>query len=92
MANASIHAAFERMWEHVKSGLAKKAEKGHTHPEYANASHRHYAADINGGMFSGTVQAYSSGQAPATSCLRNSKLVSTDTTPTVNGEINWTYK
>jgi hypothetical protein len=44
-----------------------------------------------GGTFTGTVMAGSSDQAASTSCLRNSKLVSSDTTPTANGEINWTY-
>lgn len=31
-------------------------------------------------------------QDPATSLLRNSKIVSADTNPSNNGEINWTYK
>ena len=46
------------------------------------------------GTFSGIVKASSSDssdQAPATSLLRNSKLVATETTPTVNGEIFWVY-
>lgn len=49
-------------------------------------------SDIGGGTFGGQVVANSSGQTPGTSLLRNSKLVSADTNPTVNGEINWTYK
>lgn len=44
------------------------------------------------GTFAGQVVANSSGQTPGTSLLRNSRLVSADTNPTVNGEINWTYK
>lgn len=45
-----------------------------------------------GGTFTGIVKAAGEGyQAPGTSLLRNTKLVSSDTTPTVNGEINWTY-
>ena len=44
------------------------------------------------GTFAGQVVANGSGQTPGTSLLRNSKLVSADTDPTVNGEINWTYK
>lgn len=43
------------------------------------------------GTFAGAVVAGASNQAPETSLLRNSKLVSSDTTPTVNGEIFWTY-
>lgn len=53
---------------------------------YSNAS------TISGGTFSGAVMANASGQAPGESLLRNSKLVSADTNPTVNGEIFWTYK
>lgn len=45
----------------------------------------------SGGTFTGTIKAGSSYQSYSTSLLRNSKLVSTDTTPTVNGEICWTY-
>ena len=44
-----------------------------------------------GGTFTGTIKAGNSYQAPGTSLLRNSKLVSADATPTVNGEIFWTY-
>ena len=44
------------------------------------------------GTFAGQVVANGSGQTPGTSLLRNSRLVSADTNPTVNGEINWTYK
>ena len=44
------------------------------------------------GTFAGQVVANSSGQTPGTSLLRNSKLVSAETNPTVNGEICWTYK
>lgn len=46
----------------------------------------------SGGTFTGTVKAAGEGyQAPGTSLLRNTKLVSSDTTPPVNGEIFWTY-
>lgn len=50
------------------------------------------ASTISGGTFAGPVVANSSGQTPGVSLLRNSKLVSADTNPTVNGEIFWTYK
>lgn len=46
----------------------------------------------SGGAFTGTVKAAGEGyQAPGTSLLRNTRLASSDTTPTVNGEICWTY-
>lgn len=47
---------------------------------------------LGAGTFAGQVVANSGGQAVGTSLLRNSKLVSADTNPTVNGEICWTYK
>lgn len=57
----------------------------------AAESHSQDASTITAGTFGGQVAAKSGAQAPATSLLRNSKLVSADTTPTVNGEIYWTY-
>lgn len=54
--------------------------------------HTHGANYIKAGTFAGQVVANSSGQTPGTSLLRNSKLVTADTTPTVNGEICWTYE
>lgn len=50
------------------------------------------AARIMGGTFTGQVAANSSRQTPSVSCLRNSKLVSAEENPTVNGEIYWTYQ
>lgn len=55
-------------------------------------SHNQAASTITAGTFAGQVVANSSGQTPGTSLLRNSKLVSAETDPTVNGEINWTYE
>lgn len=49
------------------------------------------ASKITAGTFAGEVVANSAGQAPGTSLVRNSRLVAEDTTPTVNGEIFWTY-
>lgn len=50
------------------------------------------AGNITAGTFAGQVVANASGQAPGTSLLRNSRLVTADTNPSVNGEICWTYK
>jgi hypothetical protein len=58
----------------------------------AASSHNQAASTITAGTFAGQVVANASGQAVGTSLLRNSKLVSADTNPTVNGEICWTYK
>ena len=51
----------------------------------------HAASKVTAGTFAGQVVANDSGQTPGTMLLRNSKLVSADTNPTVNGEICWTY-
>ena len=53
--------------------------------------HTHEASKISAGTFAGQVVAKSSEQTPGTMLLRNSKLVSADETPTVNGEICWVY-
>ncbi len=49
-------------------------------------------SDITAGTFAGQVAANSGAQTPGTALLRNSKIVSADTTPSNNGEICWTYK
>lgn len=64
-----------------------------THYVWLNTDYGAASADrIMGGTFTGQVAANSSRQAPSVSCLRNSKIVAANTAPTVNGEINWTYK
>lgn len=50
------------------------------------------ANDIGAGTFAGEVIAKASAQTPATSLLRNSKLVASETTPSNNGEICWMYE
>lgn len=53
----------------------------------------YYWYALGGGSAFNKVNLYAGAenQSPGTSLLRNSKLVSSDTNPTVNGEINWTY-
>lgn len=55
-------------------------------------AHNHAASAITEGTFAGEVAASASGQAYNTFLLRNSKLVSTETTPDANGAICWTYE
>lgn len=57
----------------------------------AAASHNQAASTVTAGTFAGQVVANSSGQTYGTYCLRNTRLASADTNPTVNGEICWTY-
>jgi hypothetical protein len=55
-------------------------------------AHNQAASTITAGTFAGQVVAKASAQTPGTALLRNSKIVSADTTPSNNGEICWTYK
>ena len=55
-------------------------------------NHTQAASTITAGTFTGVVAAEASSQTPATPILRNSSLVTTDTNPTNNGEICWTYE
>lgn len=58
----------------------------------AASSHNQAASTIQAGTFAGQVVASTSGETYSTYCLRNQRLASSDTTPTNNGEICWTYK
>ena len=60
--------------------------------EKANTNHTQSASTITAGTFAGQVVANASGQSPRVSCVRNSKLVSAETNPTIEGEFCWTYE
>ena len=49
------------------------------------------ASKISEGTFAGAVSANANAQAPGTSLIRNTKLVTEEATPTVNGEIFWVF-
>lgn len=63
-------------------------------PAWAKAVNKpsYTASEIGTGTFTGAVMAKSSSQTPSTSLLRNSKIVSTETNPSNNGEICWMYE
>ena len=88
-ANATINGV-NTLTIAAGSGLSG-SQSGNTYT-MSLTSHNQAASTITAGTFAGQVVANSSGQTPGTSLLRNSKLVSADTNPTVNGEICWTYK
>lgn len=71
------------------------AAAGHTHTASevgaAAASHTQAASTVTAGTFAGEVVANSSGQTYSTSLLRNSKLATSASAPSVNGEITWQY-
>jgi hypothetical protein len=58
----------------------------------ANGTHNQAASTITAGTFAGQVVANSGGETYSTYLLRNTRLASSDTTPSNNGEICWTYK
>ena len=58
----------------------------------APKAHTQAAGTITAGTFAGAVVANSGGQTYSTYLLRNTRLASSDTNPTVNGQICWTYK
>lgn len=77
----------------TQSGKAADAKAtGDALAEKAASSHTQAASTITAGTFAGAVVAQTSSQTPATSLLRNSKLATTATNPSYNGEICWTYE
>ena len=78
----------------LNSALQSYTETDPTVPSWAKAASKpsYTASEIAAGTFTGQVVANANGQTAAESVLRNSKLVTTDTNPTVNGEIYWTYE
>lgn len=77
----------------TQSGKAAEAKAvGDALAEKAASSHNQAASTVTAGTFAGAVVAQTTSQAPATSLLRNSKIVSSATNPSYNGEICWTYK
>lgn len=58
----------------------------------AASSHNQAASTITAGTFAGAVVAPRSSQTYSSYMLRNSRLASSDTNPSYNGEICWTYE
>lgn len=59
---------------------------------FSYSDHHHFPSDIKSGTFASYVKANASGQDASTYLLRNSRLASTETNPTIDGEICWTYE
>ena len=70
--------------------IQNSATNGYLDTKFNN--HTHSASSITAGTFAGQVVSNDSAQAPETYLLRNSKLVATEETPTVNGQICWQYE
>ena len=55
-------------------------------------AHTQAASTITAGTFAGQVVANASAQTYSTYLLRNTRLASSETNPTTNGQICWTYE
>lgn len=100
-ANNARFLRNDNTWQAVTPSNIGASATGHKHTKseitdfptsMTPTAHNQAASTITAGTFAGQVVANGSGQTPGTSLLRNSKLVSADTNPTVNGEICWTYE
>lgn len=89
--SGSAVAAPVKLFEVTKT-IAEAAETGGNEDDGTVPAHTQAASTITAGTFAGQVVAKSSGQTPGTMLLRNSKIVSAEATPTVNGEIAWVYE
>lgn len=47
MANTSIYAAFERMWQHIVAALGDKSNVNHTHNELQELIEQRTQVQIN---------------------------------------------
>lgn len=85
----SIPAKLSQLTEDSSHRTVTDAEKSDWDTAATQAA---AAMPKSGGTFTGTVKAGgASYESPTTYLLRNTRLASSDTTPTVNGEICWTY-
>lgn len=100
-ANNARFLRNDNTWQAVTPANIGASSTGHKHTKseitdfptsMTPTAHNQAASTITAGTFAGQVVANSSGQTPGTSLLRNSKLVSAETNPTVNGEIFWLYE
>lgn len=81
-----------RAKDHSVSIDIKEGTKVTSHTILHLGNYEEYVFKKSGDAFYSTVKAGATVQAPGTSLLRNSKLVNTETNPTDEGEICWTYK
>lgn len=87
MATTVDDALLETSTNPVQNKIITEALNGK-----ANSVHEQSASTITAGTFTGEVIANAEAQTPATSLLRNSKLVAAETNPENEGEIIWVYQ
>ena len=86
MINISIVAAFDRMWQHIMSHLDNKSNINHTH------SAQDIVSDVLPVSNGGTGCDSLADTTYITARYRGSSLNSTETNPSINGTISWTYE
>lgn len=91
-------AAHRLVTEEEKEAWSSKSDFGGSYADLTDkpttfnpAAHSQAASTVTAGTFAGQVAAKSGQQTPGSMLLRNSQLVSAETSPTVNGEICWQY-
>ena len=87
MANTSILAAFERMWQHVVNALGSKADISSVTSVQTTAN---AAMPKSGGTFTGAVTA-ANDTAYTTYKVRNAAIVSSTPSSMTNGTIAFVY-
>lgn len=117
MTNASIFAAFERMWQHIVALVGGKADSDHNHNDAYDAigtattevsthntdtnahsdirtslANKVNTSDVISVAQGGTGRTTIADTEYTTAKYRASALVSTETDPTENGTISWTYQ
>lgn len=92
VAKSDLESSIQISLDKADSALQSYTETDPTVPAWAKNSTKptYTATEITAGTFSGEVVAGT--QTPDRTLLRNTKLVSTETTPSVNGEIYWQYE
>lgn len=91
-ANNAKFLRNDNTWQTVTPANIGAATSNHTHSNYSTTGHNHAASSITAGTFAGQVVAGASSQSYTLYLLRNTKLSSSDSNPTTNGQICWTYK
>lgn len=80
------------LWTHITALVNEKNTNAKSYTDTQITNHTQAASSVSAGTFAGAVVAPRSSQTYSTYMLRNSRLASSDTNPSYNGEICWTYE
>lgn len=91
MANISILAAFERMWQHITVALNNKADKSAVEPAIAYAEEMKFSARKGDSAFSTLISGYQSTVSGAYSTAIGAHIIADSMAQTVLGKYNVQY-